>query len=256
MKKYISLLFVASLLSCQKVIDLDLDSTSSRLVIQGNIYDQEGPYKVKLSRSVDFDELSIYPAVSNATVIISDDHGNADTLSESDAGIYETSKIKGIPGYKYDLAVTVDGITYIATSTMPDAISIDSIYTEDVIFGDGTQVGVKFKDPANVSNYYRLIQFINNRQTENFHVISDDLYDGKNIEYSLMTMDDDDELETGDMVAVGLECVDKGVYDYFRTAGSDGNQSASPSNPISNISNGALGYFNACTYRVSSIKIP
>jgi hypothetical protein len=52
-----------------------------------------------------------------------------------------------------------------------------------------------------------------------------------------------------------LQSIDKGVYDYFRTAGNDGNQSASPSNPISNIDNEALGYFNACAVTKKEFRI-
>ena len=62
-------------------------------------------------------------------------------------------------------------------------------------------------------------------------------------------------LETGDEIIVWMESIDKGVYEYFRTAGRDGGQSSSPSNPTSNISNGALGYFNACSVRIKSIIV-
>jgi hypothetical protein len=60
-------------------------------------------------------------------------------------------------------------------------------------------------------------------------------------------MDEDTKIERGDLVTVWLESIDKNVYDYFRTAGQDGSQSATPSNPISNISPSVLGYFNACS---------
>ena len=53
-----------------------------------------------------------------------------------------------------------------------------------------------------------------------------------------------------------MNCVDKNVWGYYSTLGLSvtGNnpQSLSPANPVSNISNNALGYFNACT---SNIKI-
>jgi|WetSurMetagenome_2_1015567.scaffolds.fasta_scaffold37702_4 hypothetical protein len=50
-----------------------------------------------------------------------------------------------------------------------------------------------------------------------------------------------------------LECMDKFVYEYFRTAASECGQSALPANPTSNISNGTLGYFTACSVRTISI---
>jgi hypothetical protein len=64
----------------------------------------------------------------------------------------------------------------------------------------------------------------------------------------------DSTLSPGDKVTVWLETVDNKVYEYFRTAGDEG-QSASPSNPASNISNGALGYFNACSIRIRSVEV-
>jgi hypothetical protein len=70
-----------------------------------------------------------------------------------------------------------------------------------------------------------------------------------------MSLDNDNKLESGDNVTIWLECMDKFAYEYFRTAGSEGGQSTSPSNPTSNISNGALGYFNACSVRKISIIV-
>ena len=56
-------------------------------------------------------------------------------------------------------------------------------------------------------------------------------------------------LVAGDSIKVWLECIDHGVFEYFRTANRDGGHSTSPANPVSNITNGALGYFNACSVR-------
>jgi len=262
MKNYIVILIISCFVfsSCEEVIDLNLDTTSAEIVIQGNIYDQPGPYTIKLSQTVDFDKTSIYPPVSGATVIISDNHGNADTLTENTAGTYATSTLTGTPGYTYTLTVITGGKTFTAVSTMPNAVNIDSIYTEEPLFKGEKQVGIKFKDLANIENYYRIVQFINNEHQETFYTISDELYNGKDIKYTIMPSgpgnDDEEDLKSGDSVVVWLECVDKGAYDYFRTAGGDMAQSSSPANPISNISNGALGYFNACSIRTSSIVVP
>jgi|WetSurMetagenome_2_1015567.scaffolds.fasta_scaffold05674_4 hypothetical protein len=258
MKKYRIIIFIAIILSicfssCQKVIDLELNTSSSQIVIQGNIYDQTGPYTVKISKSVNFDESNVYPAVIGAMVVISDNAGNSDTLTETSSGIYTTSVLQGVPGRTYTLTVKTDGQTYTASATLPDAVEINSIYMEKSRFGNDEQVTIDFTDPANVDNYYRLIEFINNIQQDQFYATSDKLYEGEKISYSFMSQDSDSKLETGDKVTIWLECVDKFVYEYFRTAGSEGGQSASPANPTSNISNGALGYFNACSVRAISI---
>jgi len=49
---------------------------------------------------------------------------------------------------------------------------------------------------------------------------------------------------------VEMHCVDQSVWSYFNTLGQargNNSQSVSPSNPISNITNNALGYFSAQT---------
>ena len=119
------------------------------------------------------------------------------------------------------------------------------------------QLTVKIKDPADTINYYRLVEFVNSGQQDNFDVTNDKLNDGKEISYSFMQRGNDNKkLETGDYVTIWLESIDKGVYEYFREAGREGGQSASPANPTSNINNGALGYFNACSVSEESIVVP
>jgi hypothetical protein len=258
MKTYnvlIVVLIAFALSSCEKVIDLKLKGSSPLLVIEGNIYDHAGPYTVTLTKSVNFDEPNEYPAVSGADVEISDNHGNSEILHEENPGVYVTSSLHGTPGYIYTLTVQVDDKTYSATSTMQEVPDIESIYIENSGFTNEKVSTIKFNDQVNVDNYYRVIQFINDTIQHDFHVFSDYLYDGKSISYSIFPQDIDEELETGDKVTIWLESVDKGVYEYFRTANNTGNESASPANPTSNISNGALGYFNACSVSIDSIVV-
>jgi hypothetical protein len=258
MKKSTAIIFIAIMLglclsSCQKVIDLELNTSSSQIVIQGNVYDQTGPYTVKISKSVDFDESNVYPAVTGAMVIISDNAGNSDTLTEASSGTYITSELQGVPGRTYTLTVKTDGQTYTASSTLPNAVEMDSIYMEKSRFGNEEQITIDFTDPANIDNYYRLIEFVNDTQQDQIYATSDKLSEGKKMSYSFMSQGNDNKLEPGDNITIWLECVDKFAYEYFRTAGREGGQSASPANPTSNISNGALGYFNACSVRTISI---
>lgn len=258
MKKYFLLLIILSniLWSCQKVIELKLDNASPQIVIQGNIYDQPGPFTIKISKTVDFDQSNKYPAVNGALVIISDDHGTTDTLKETSSGFYSTSKIQGISGYTYNLSVKVEDALYKASSSMPVPVKIDSVYAENSFMGN-KQLSVTFMDRANVENYYRIVEFVNTKQIEEFNVVSDDLYKGKKVTYKIISMssNNDNKLDAGDYIVIWLEAIDKGVYEYFRTAGRDGSQSATPSNPASNITNGALGYFNACSVTKKAISI-
>jgi len=243
------------LFSCEKVIQLNLKNSAATIVIQGNVYDQPGPYTVKISKSVNFDASSNYPPVSGAKVIISDNVNQSEVLTESASGTYVTSKMRGLPGRTYTLSVQTGTDNYQATAVMPYAVSMDSIYFTTSPFSGELQTTVSFRDPIFSTDYYRLVYFINKTEQKSFYVIDDELFPGLAIHYSLSTRNTDVKLAKGDQVSVWLETVDPGVYDYFRTAGSDSGESASPANPVSNISNGALGYFNACSVRKISALV-
>lgn len=256
----VSLLYITffalwgGLTSCEKVIQLDLNTSSSQIVIEGNVTDQPGPYTIKISNSVQIEDSNVFPAVSGATVTIRDNSGNSEVLQEDSAGRYVTSVLQGTPGRTYTLTVLTAGKTYTAISTMPDAVELDSLYSQKSDFRGAKQIGLQFKDPETINNYYHLLDYINDTAQESFIVSSDIVNQGKVISGALVYMDAD--MKSGDKYTLVLQCVDKGVYDYFRTAGIFNGQSASPSNPVSNISNHALGYFNACTVRSKTILIP
>jgi len=246
--------------SCQKVIELDLNTSSPQIVIQGSVTDQAGPYKVKISKTVNFDAVNTFPKVTNAKVTISDNVGNSEQLIQLTDSTYATTLLQGTPDRTYTLTVEIDGTTYLAKSTMPNPVKIDSIYFEKSRFGNSNQTTIKFHDPANIENYYRLVQLINNKQRVGFQVITDELFQGQTMSYSFMSFrnsqDESNVLKTGDKETIQLECIDNGAYEYFRTAGRGGAQSASPANPVSNISNGALGYFDAYSVSEKVLVVP
>lgn len=235
--------------SCEKVIHLNLQNATPKVVIQANIYDQPGPYYVKISKTVPVDESSQFPAVTGAKVVITDNVSQTETLTESLPGTYVTSRMRGFPGRNYSLTVTTGSEVYHAAATMPQAVTLDSIYFTSSVFSGEKLTTVRFFDPPFQTNYYRFIYYVNNKLQKEFYVLDDELFDGTTIRYALHSRGSDIKLVKGDQVAVWLESVDQGVYNYFRTAGNEDGTSASPANPVSNISNGALGYFNVCAVR-------
>jgi hypothetical protein len=253
----ITYLFVTLLVlaSCEKVIHLDLNTSTPQVVIQGNIYDEPGPYHVKISRSVNFEDASDYPPVSGAVVVLSDNTGQTEVLSESLPGTYNSSRLRAYAERSYSLSVKTGGKVYQANANMPEGVEIDSIYFSKSPFSGEKITTIRFEDPPNANNYYRVIYLINDILQKEFYVLSDDVFQGTTIVYSLMPRGTEIKLMKGDKVTVWLEAVDYGIYEYFRTAAGEGGQNASPSNPVSNINNGALGYFNACSVRKISVTV-
>jgi hypothetical protein len=261
----IILIIPVVLISCQKVISLELNTVSPVIVISGNVTDKSGPYYVQITKTVNFDQPNVFPKISGATVKISDNFGNIDTLSEtsSGSGIYSTSVLQGIPGRTYTLTVEVDSVTYTAVSSMPFPVNIDTMRIIDVndFRRKRKELEVTFNDPAGITNYYRFEETVNNYKSNNYSLMNDRYNDGKTIVRDI-NVNDSTDLKTGDLIILELQSIDKATYDYFRTlrfaSGSSGLgfTSASPANPISNFDNGALGYFSAYSMKSKTVVVP
>lgn len=259
----ISITLAASILSsCQKVINIDLNSVAPEIIIEGNVSNQVGSCTVDLSKTVNFSDSNVFPPVTGASVTINDNAGNSEILAEVSSGVYKTSTLQGTVGRAYTIIVTANGKNYQAVSTMAAPVAIDTIIIKTSTgFGGGGMGGgnnvnksltLRFTDPVGTANYYRLVEIVNGVLVNTISITSDNLRDGEVIEENLRE-GSDIKLQIGDIVTVQLQSIDKNVYEYFRTfnqSSGGGFTSASPANPTSNISNGALGYFSA--YSVTS----
>jgi Domain of unknown function (DUF4249) len=242
--------------SCRKVIDIDLNSASPQLVVEGSITDQPVPYTVKLTRTINFSETNTFPAVTGAVVSLSDNIGNSETLIETTPGIYTGNQLEGSPGRTYTLAIISNGKNYLASSTMPYPVEIDTLTVQKTFFGNNKIVITQFQDTVGIKNYYRFIEIVNGVPEKSIFTMDDNLEDGRKISYGLFSREDS--LVKGDSVIVLLQSIDKNVYTYFNNLdelSNGGGQSSSPANPTSNILNGALGYFSAYSVRMKNIVI-
>jgi hypothetical protein len=261
MKLSIYIIATAIILSgCEKVIELDLGSTEPTLVIEGNITNQPGPYFVKLTKTVNFDSSSVYPPVSNATVIITDNGGQRDTLVYTSNGIYTTNTLQGIIGRTYSLEVTADGKTYTAQSYMPQNVMLDSLRYNPIEFAGSTQHTVipAYTDPSALGNNYRFVVKVNGISDKTYLVDNDNVNNGQTNTKPLLT--NDIEVEDGNVVQVEMQCVDANTYTYYFTLsqaqGNNPGGGTTPSNALNGITGGALGLFSAYTTQTQSILIP
>jgi hypothetical protein len=255
------LLFLTALFSCKKVIQIDLNSAAPQIVIEGEITDTTGPYFITLSKTVNFSASNDFPPVSGATVQITDSNtAQTFTLTESSPGNYSTAALRGKSLHTYLLSVTAEGKSYKASSTMPAVVPLDSVtFVANLDFNNKNAINavVNFQDPPGVANDYRFIETLNGKVLPDIFVFEDRLSDGRDIRQTLYN--DTSTLHTGDQLTVDMYCVDKKIYDYFfsllQVTGNNGFQSASPANPNTNISNGALGYFSAHTIRSKTLQV-
>ncbi|HLX93046.1 MAG TPA: DUF4249 domain-containing protein [Puia sp.] len=264
MKRKFLYLFLLGLwlVSCQKIVHLNLNTSAPETVIEGIVNDSAQNNSVIISRSVGFYQDNIFPSVLNAKVTISDNTGFTDSLTENSPGIYITHLLRGIPGNTYTLSVHMGDTVYSAVSTMPGRVPLDSVtFSQNSGFRRQTITTlVNFQDPPGQKNYYQFNLFINNVQfTKEIFVFDDRLSDGKYIQLNLRT--DSAYIQSGDLVLVQMNCVDENTYNYFsqlRQAISTGtfNTDASPANPATNLAGGAFGFFSAQETDSKSAIVP
>lgn len=253
--KYIiaGIVLSAAAVSCTKVIDVNIDNAPPKVVIEGHINSNE-PTIVKLTRSIEVDQENTFPEISNAVITITDDQGNSEQLSEITTGLYRGQSITGIEGRTYTLTVSTQGETYKAVSTMPGLVPVDSITTRPFAgFGDGTEFAVvHYTDPAGPGNNYRAVLYINDTLVPDIFIEDDLFINGNSREAVLFSPDYT--IDKGDRITIEINCLDRPIYQYFlELIEADGaSQTASPSNPKSNIEGGALGYFSAQTISIKN----
>jgi len=259
LKYYTGLLLIGVVvLSCKKVINLDLGNDSGKLVIEGNITDRVGLQYVKLSRNVPFTSTNTYPPVTGATVTIDNNQGRVAQFKEGAAGTYVLDSAYATAGRTYTLSVTTGGQTYKASSTMPDYVVMDSITTSNNILDkkdNKRMMTVYFTDPAGVKNQYRFVMYVNGVQVKTIFAFDDQFIDGKHVTLDLPQNETD--IFPGDTVRIEMQCIDRPVYTYWFTLeqqqGNNPGGAVAPSNPPTNITPATLGYFSAHTTQSLSI---
>jgi hypothetical protein len=246
--------------SCQKVIDLHLNTVSGKYVIEGNITNLPGPYTVTIGQTGDVSDDSRFNGVSQAIVTLRDNTGTSEALQEKSPGVYQTAFLVGKEGRTYYLDITVGKERFSAVSVMPSLVPLDSIYATDVMNYDKKVKAVVpvFTDPPEKGNCYRINQTINGVLDKTLYSENDDFINGQPNSSALLRPDPDSTLHAGDRVDIEMQCIDAAVYKYWFSLDESSlgnNNSNLPANPVTNIQGGALGYFSAHTSQTRSVIV-
>lgn len=259
--KNISIVFLFSitlLVSCEKEIAINLNKSNPRYVIEGNISNVLNESEVLITRTLNFDETNIYPTVSNAIVTITDTTLQlTDTLKEKKAGIYSKFGLCGIEGHTYRLNIKIDSEVFTSLSTLPYPLHLDTLQQLNLagqVGADGPPAGTPgagsmiqilpvYKNTTGTDKYFQFVISKNDSLQNSIIARSDLASNPTNFPFPLFVR-----AKKNDTLVVDMQFIDKNVYDYFYGLNRNlGQFSATPSNPASNINNGALGFFKAHT---------
>jgi hypothetical protein len=238
-------------ISCQKEIDVDLNSADPKLVIEANYTAEDSTVRVMITLSTNYFELSDAPTIDNAVVTIADHLGNVSSVNSLGNGVFELSNYIPIYNTTYTMNVSYDGVNYVAECDMKSPVALENITFDYYPSFFGSQPGyasnLRYYDPVDTVNHYIAILTRNGVTSDsvpNFILQDDLLTDGNLVERPLFV---NPLYETGDVIGIELRSIDQDIYYYYdellTIAG--GQSSAAPANPESNWSNKALGYFSA-----------
>ena len=276
-KKILPVLFaLAFILSCTERIDLPLDESSVKLVVEGSITTNTSVHTIYLTETTNYYYNQKPPAVTGAEISIND--GETITrLSENSPGVYQTSAdFKGVVGMTYTLNIRllkpIGGFTeFSASSLMKPVTSFDSVATkfyED--FGEQGlwEVTCWFQDEP-TTDFYRFDLYRNNKlityKLEKWLVTDDKFFNGDYVKGGVVTYldqnSDNEKLNPGDTLVVEMSTISREYYNYIQDAqaelrGSNPLFSGPGANVRGNISNGAIGFFTAFPVSSVEIKVP
>lgn len=257
--RYLPLLLIFIICSCEQVVKIDLAESVPRIVIEGSFTDELGVHAVKISKSISFYDTKEFPAVEGAEVLLTGDDGFVEKLKEVKPGNYATSISRGHSGVTYTLTVKVEGQTYSSSSYMPSRVRIDSVYINEENFdwweskSRGFRLYCQFTDPQEKGNYVLLRTNINNKTQGEIFLFSDEYVNSHSVKYKFREIN----IYKDNKAFVEICSIDEPAYRYFKSlrnvvVDDEGGGRASPlgmmpANPKGNFTNGALGCFVACS---------
>jgi hypothetical protein len=273
---YIPLLFIALsffMIACQEEIDLELNNSFTRLVVEGNISSDSTRQQVKLTTTSSYFSNGTAPMVSGARIQVLDG-SSVFTFTEdpSQAGVYISDQaFSGKSGVTYELKIEevnvgeqIKNQSYTASETMRFPMYADSMKAiKAEFFGiTGYRIFGFAQEPASFGDFYLWRYYINGKLiTDTINEMTfanDELVNGNyinNLEIGFIT-----EGTTGDTLTVETISITENYFNFIisfllETEWSGGGGfSGPPANIETNISNGAVGYFNTeARTRVSTI---
>ncbi len=255
--------------ACTEPVDIDLDSTYQRLVVEGYVNTDSLKHNVILSVTSDYFANETSPRISDAFVELSFGSETMQLIeNETVPGLYEAPyAFRGVIGTTYDLYISQldvnqDGIEeqYHASSTMPGGTELHSIELQyyPTAFASGYAVFMYANHPPEQWDWFgfRLLKngVLLDSTLQNYSVISDDIFDDGYFPGIPVGYLSDDESEQavypGDTITLELHSIEEAYYNFVGAAqleivGYNPLFSGPSANIATNLNNGANGIFAA-----------
>ncbi|MDR6762130.1 hypothetical protein J2Y38_002341 [Flavobacterium sp. 2755] len=252
-----SLFCVLFLSSCEDVVNLDLETGQTRIVVDAEILWFKGTtgneQTIKISKTAPYYN-NTTPKVSGAQVRVENSTGTVFTFNETEPGIYVCTNFVPVLNADYTLYVQAEGQSLTATEKLTSVTPIERVEQAIVPdFGgeDVIELTFYYKDPADQVNYY-----LSDYKSEfliypEYDLTDDDFFNGNEVSNRF----NHEDMKAGNTVDITHRGISKNFYNYMNLlleiyGGSP--FSIPPGNIRGNIvnttdaNNYAFGYFRLC----------
>lgn len=249
------LMSILFLESCEEVIHVDLNTSEPRYVIEADLLSGIERQTIRVTQTVAFDNEEPSKPIDHAYVQVESSTGHIYSFYSIGNGYYVNERFNPRAKLSYQLLVRVDEQDFQSVERMHDFVHVDSvgIIEENIFKKTHYSVLLKFHEPAEEENYYKYSVSVNGTPFRFLQVQSDKYNNGLYITHQLM--DYRDPFELGDSLVIRRQSVSQAVFKYWNEIQRMNPTSAAPSNPTSNISNGALGYFSVSAFKDFAVHI-
>jgi hypothetical protein len=282
---------VILLVSCERTVDIKLNDVSPKLVVEATIENGQPPV-VALSKSQAYFSQIDLVALANSFVHGAEVYVSNGTLTHRlkeytiPAGggfsfyyysIDSANLVTAFTGElnkQYSLRIVSEGKEYLATTFIPKITKqLDSLYWKQAPANNPPEkvaLMLKATDPPGFGDYVR---YFTKQNSDPFYPGINSVFDDQVIDGTTYTVQTERGVSRntslpegytffnkGDTVTLKLCNIDKATFDFWRTMEftyqSVGNPFSSPTKVLTNISNGALGYFGGYAAQYKTIIIP
>jgi hypothetical protein len=250
-------LSIAILSSCTERIDIQTDEEFQKLAVEG--YITPSKQSIRLTETSGYFSQEAPAPVRNALVVVSMDDGEYQFSEDAEnPGYYlppEDFEVKAEATYKLDIDLqeAIGGeSSFESEATMP--VLVDEVDSINVFYRSDFESWIvqlyAYEPPG--PNFYAFSAFVNNKpitdSLSRIGAVDDRIVDGTYLNGIWVLFLRENEVAVGDTVSLATISISEDYYRFLSEAQTELSPnnplfSGPPANVMSNISNGALGYF-------------
>ncbi|WP_300440769.1 DUF4249 domain-containing protein [Christiangramia sp.] len=210
---YIIIFLILGMTSCEEVVDIPLQESEPRLVIDASIEWFKGTsgqnQGIRISKTSSFYEEGT-PGVENAQVTVTSEDGSQFEFIHQQEGIYINNNFQPEINSTYTLEVIVDDEKYMATETLNPVVPIDDIeqLASGGFTGEDIEIKAFYTDPSETEDYY-LFKFKD--EDIRLELYEDEFTNGNRI-FGYYSSED---IKPGDKIGIEIQGISKSYYEFL-----------------------------------------